>query len=48
MGIMANYGIFLIMGQAGFCPSAVWGFAEIRGTLFGLLIIRILLFRVLY
>ena len=20
-----NYGIFLIMGNAGFCPSAVWG-----------------------
>ena len=19
-----NYGIFLIMGNAGFCPSAVW------------------------
>ena len=25
-----NYGIFLIMGNAGFCPSTVWavGFAE--------------------
>ena len=20
-----NYGIFLIMGNAGFCPSTVWG-----------------------
>ena len=51
-----NYGIFLIMGHAGFCPSAVvilvtrasiWEFPEIRGvSSFGVLIIRILLFRV--
>ena len=26
----------------------IWGFPKIRGTLFGVLIIRILLFRVLY
>ena len=28
--------------------SAMWEFPKIRGTLFGVLIIRILLFRVLY
>ena len=29
-----NYGIFLIMGHAGFCPSTVWG-ALVVGTGFG-------------
>ena len=36
-----NYGIFLIMGNAGCCPSTV------GVPYFGDLIIRILLFRVL-
>ena len=27
---------------------AIWGFPKIRGTLFGVLIIRILLFKLLY
>ena len=25
-----NYGIFLIMGNAGFCPSAVWVYGGVR------------------
>ena len=29
-------------------PRHIWGFPKTRGTLFGVLIIRILLFRVLY
>ena len=33
-----NYGIFLIMGNAGFCPSAVWVHGELGAMLrdFGL------------
>ena len=26
-----NYGIFLIMGNAGFCPSTVWGLIVCSG-----------------
>ena len=25
-----NYGIFLIMGNAGFCPSTVWGLEQVE------------------
>ena len=35
-------------GLGGWNLGAIWEFPKIRGTLFGVLIIRILLFRVLY
>ena len=41
-----NYGIFLIMGNAGFCPSTVWVVVKIMVPFGVPNIIRHLVFRV--
>ena len=50
MGVSGNEG-FLLSGPDNKDPTiwgTIWGFPKIRGTLFWVLIIRILLFGVLY